>query len=144
MISAPEPFKTWFDFNRTLRNSFEYDATEGPTHNGTRFTWAYITQMVVEEAGQHAPASRGNIKDFDFPEGKLEIRRGAEVSHNGKLLKITGFFEPGRYKTGEYWITEEFESSEAANRWFNSFDKHHAEYMMRRLLFSYSESPDNY
>jgi hypothetical protein len=73
-------------------------------------------QMVVEEAGQHAPASQALVKTFDFSEGKLEIKRGAEVSHIGNLLKITGFFKPGRYKTGEYWITEELESAEAADR----------------------------
>jgi hypothetical protein len=142
MISVPEPFKTWFDFNRTLRSSFEYDDTKGPTYDGVRYTWAYITQMVVEEAGQHAPPSAGNKKTFDFSEGKLEIERG--VTLGGGVLKITGFFEPGKYKTGECWILEELGSEEAANKWFQSFDKHHAEYMMRRLLFSYSETPDNY
>ena len=145
MVTVPAPYTSWKAFYEAMKETFVYDEGPGPTYDGTRFTWDLLKQMVREETGQHAPYdSSETSRKFDFEEGRLEISFRQTYDSPERRLRITGYFTPGKYRTGETWVEEIYESQEAMERRFRAFDKYHAEYMMRQLLYAYSNGPDNY
>lgn len=114
-------------------------------YDGNLYDWHFLKQKVSEEAGRPAPYDTSiTSKSFDLEEGKLEIRYEQDFDSGKMRLRITGFFSPRKYLTGETWIVEAYDSQAATDRRFRTFGQQEAEYMGRHLLSTYSLATDNY
>ncbi|MBF9221764.1 hypothetical protein [Hymenobacter ruricola] len=145
MTAPPSPYSTWAAFYRSLQNTWQFEDGAGVNYDGTLYPWEFVRKMVREEAGQPEPFDKFiTSKSFSVEEGNLEIKYENDFDTGNIRLRITGYFTPRKYLTGETWMTESYDSQAATERRFRTFGQQEAEYMARHLLSTYSLATDNY